>query len=96
MRVEGEGDGRRIVFTTNVGDEVVAGPDHPISYRAGGKGRAPYVHVRAGLDALISRAVFYDLVAAGETREISGEDWFGVVSSGVFFPFGKAGEIFAD
>lgn len=95
MRVEGEGDEKRIIFTSNVGDEVVADRDHQIDYRASGDGKAPYVHVRAGLDALISRAVFYDLVAIGETRDIDGEPWFGVMSSGVFFPFSRAGEIFA-
>lgn len=94
MRVEKAEAGDRIVFTTNVGDEVAADAGHPVSYRESGKGRAPYVHVRAGLEALISRAVFYDLVAVGETRDIGGEDWFGVASSGEFFPFGRAGEVF--
>ena len=95
MRIEGDGGGRRLIFTTNVGDEVIAGPAHPISYRASDGGKAPYLHVRAGLDALISRAVFYDLVAIGETRDIDGESWFGVKSDGVFFAFGRADEIFA-
>lgn len=85
----------RLIFTTNVGDDVVADGDHPISYRMRGDGRAPYVHVRAGLSALIARPVFYDLVAIGETRDIGGEDWFGVASAGVFFPFSRAGETVA-
>ncbi len=96
MRVERDAGEQRIIFSTNVGDVVVAGPGHPISYRASGERPAPYVHVRAGLEALISRAVFYDLVAVGETRDIGGEDWFGVASSGEFFPFGRAGDIFID
>lgn len=97
MRCEGEGAARRIVFTTNVGDEVAADRDRPIEYRVsrGGVEKAPYIRVRAGLDALISRAVFYELVAMGETRDIGGEAWFGVASAGVFFPFGRAGEVFA-
>ncbi len=95
MRIEGEGADRRITFTTNVNDEVVADCDHPIEYRAAPGGKAPYIRVRAALDALISRAVFYDLVAIGETRNIDGEAWFGIASSGAFFPFGRAGEIFA-
>lgn len=96
MRVEEKEGVRRVVFTTNVGDEVTADAAHPIDYRARGAARAPYLHVRAGLDALIARAVFYDLVAAGETRDIDGATWFGVASCGEFFPFGKAGDIFAD
>lgn len=95
MHIDGGGDARKITFTTNVGDRVVADEDHQISYRQSGAGKAPYVHVRAGLDALISRAVFYDLVGIGETRDIDGEEWFGVASAGIFFPFGRAGEIFA-
>jgi hypothetical protein len=94
MRLEGEGSDRRIIFTTNVGDETVAGPGHPIELRAGPAGLAPYVLVRAGLEARISRAVFYELVAAGETRDIDGEEWFGVASSGDFFRFGRADDIF--
>ena len=95
MRMDGEGEAKKITFTTNVGDEVAADCAHRVSYRPSGAGKAPYIHVRAGLDALISRAVFYDLVAIGETRDIDGEEWFGVASAGVFFPFGRAGEIFA-
>ena len=50
-------------FTTNVGDEVVAGPDHPIRVEIAaetGEPR-PYLHVRRGLEALIARPVFYEL-----------------------------------
>lgn len=97
MRREGEGAAQRLIFTTNVGDETVAGEDHPIEYRKDpetGEG-APYIEVRAGLEARIARAVFYDLVELGETREIDGEAAFGVWSDGVFFPFGPANEIYA-
>jgi len=95
-RTEGEGEHRRIVFTTNVGDEVVADAGHPIEFRSSAGGKAPYVRVRGALDALVSRAVFYDLVALGETRDIDGVEQFGVTSAGAFFPFGPAAEIFAD
>lgn len=98
MRAEDGDNGRRLVFTTNVGDEVAAGPDHQIVFRknpASGE-MAPYIHVRADLTALIARAVFYELVELGETREVGGEDMFGVVSQGVFFPFGPASEVYGD
>ena len=49
----------------------------------------PYVHVRARLQALIARSVFYDLVALGE---IVGDD-FGVWSHGVFFPMAPADHV---
>lgn len=95
MRVEEGAHARRLIFATNVGDETVADRDHPIDYRRSGPGLAPYIGVRAGLDARIARAVFYDLVALGETRDIEGETVFGVASAGVFFPFGKHRDIVA-
>ena len=52
-------------------------------------GLKPYVLVRARLEALVSRALFYDLVAAGTVKD----DWFGVWSSGQFYPMQKAAEI---
>lgn len=89
MRAENEGGEQRLVFTTNVGDEVAAGSDHPIEFRVNAEtGEAtPYVHVRAGLWALAARAVYYDLVALGETRETPTGAQFGVSSGGVFFAF---------
>lgn len=92
MRAAGEGEERRLTFVTNVGDEVAAGPDHEIVFRANeGTGEAtPYVHVRAGLWALVARPVYYDLVALGETRKTAEGEEFGVSSGGVFFPFAPA------
>lgn len=93
MRRDEDARGQRLVFTTNVGDEVTADKDHPIDFRAGGGARAPYLPVRAGLEARIARAVYYDLVALGETREISGERVFGVASCGEFFRFGRESDL---
>jgi len=87
LRVEGEGRTQRLIFTTNVGDETVAGPDNPIRVDTRETGEpSPYVHVRRGLEALIARSVYYDLVELG--REWEGK--FGIWSGGVFFPLGEA------
>ena len=60
-------EGEVLRFVTNVGDVVDAGPEHPIRVETGPSGEPrPYLHVRGGLEALISRAVFYDLVELGE------------------------------
>jgi uncharacterized protein len=75
-----------LVFTTNVGDEVVAGPDHPIRVEMHGEAPRPYVHVRRGLEALIARSVFYELVAMAE--ETQGQ--LGVRSNGAWFPLGAS------
>ena len=90
-------EGDRLVFTTNVGDETVAGPDHPIRVtRDPETGEpSPYVHVRADLEALIDRKSFYRLVEEGETRAVGGEAWFGVASGGAFFPIIPAAELAA-
>lgn len=58
----------RLVFITDVGDEVTADADNPITVEtdpATGE-PAPRVHVRRGLEARISRALFYDLVEMAE------------------------------
>ncbi len=93
--IEGAGAAQAITFATHVGDTVTAGPDHAIRVvRDAETGEpAPYVHVRAGLEALIDRKTFYRLVDAGTTREVDGTDWFGLWSGGVFFPVIPAADL---
>lgn len=76
-----------IVFETNLGDATEAGPDNPIRVARDPDSGAPrpYVHVRAGLEALIDRKTFYRLVEIGETRDVDGTAWFGIASGGAFF-----------
>lgn len=71
----------RITFTTNVGDQVTADSEHPIILRGNAQEPRPYLHVRAGLEALIDRKTFYRLAAAAD--EQGGR--IGVRSSGEFF-----------
>ena len=91
MAVEGTGKAQVIQFETQVDDEVVAGPEHPLRFadEQGTGGLKPYVLVRSNLEALVSRSLFYDLVALGT---VAG-DWFGVWSSGTFFPMKKAADV---
>ncbi len=53
----------------------------------------PYLHVRGRLEALVSRAVMYDLVALGEEAEIDGVVMFAVRSAGMLFPVMPAAEL---
>jgi len=95
MAVEGEGRNQVLTFTTSLGDSAVAGAEHPIRFvidKESGE-PAPYVHIRARLEALINRAVFYDLVERGSEEMHEGKSWFGVWSGGVFFPFMLAEEM---
>lgn len=96
MRRVGEGRDQKLIFTTNVGDEAIAGSDHTLDFRHNDQtgDAAPYLHIRAGLEALVARAVFYDLVELCETHQIEGEECFGIWSDGVFFPFGQASDVF--
>ena len=91
MTVHGKGRDQTIQFETSVDDEVTVGPTNPLRFEkeVGTGGLKPYVLMRARLEALVSRALFYDLVALG----IVESEWFGVWSSGQFFPMQRANEI---
>lgn len=84
-----------LVFETSVGDSVSAGPDAPIRVvRDPETGEpSPYVLIRANLEALIDRKSFYRLVELGEHTELDGVQWFGVRSSGQFFPIIPSSEL---
>jgi hypothetical protein len=86
-------EGGTLKFLTNVGDEVEAGADNEIRIeldQATGEPR-PYLHVRRGLDALIARPVFYELVEMAQERETADGPRLGVESNGAWFPVGPAG-----
>lgn len=87
--------GNDLQFVTNVGDAVLAGPDHPIRVvRDAQTGEpSPYVLIRRNLEALIDRKSFYRLVDLGEVEQHAGDDWFGIKSGGQFFPIIPAVEL---
>ena len=84
--------GEALTFRTNVGDDVEAGPENGLRVEmdpASGEPR-PYLHVRRGLEALIARPVFYELVEMAEERETPQGPTLGVASNGAWFPVGPA------
>lgn len=85
------GPGQKIVFTLNTGDQVVVNEAHPltVSQVAGSDEPHPIVHVRDGLDALLARSVFYQLVEAGETRLQEGATRLEIRSCGDVFELGR-------
>jgi hypothetical protein len=89
MRAEGPGRDQTLTFRTNVGDVVAAGPEHPLRFalETGTGGLKPYLLVRGGLEALVSRARAQELVELAV--EVGGAT--GVWSGGQFFAF-PAGE----
>ena len=92
MKAEGEGAARTLSFRTNVDDWVTAGPDHALRFEPEPEtgGLKPYLHVRRDLWALVTRALFYDLVELGEEREVNGRRMFGVASGGEFYAMAPA------
>lgn len=93
--VAGAGRNQTLTFATNLGDETTASADMPIRVsRDPETGEpSPYVLVRANLEALIDRKSFYRLVDIGCHEPHEGEDWFGLWSSGQFFPIIPSAEL---
>ena len=85
-------DTQRLVFRTNVDELVVAGPEHRLRVRqsASDESPRPYLHVRAGLDALIGRNVFYQLVDLARSESLAnGQEQLVIDSDGASFVLGS-------
>jgi len=85
MEVRGSRRDQSLVFRTNVDDIVEAGPEHPLRFavEAGSGGLKPYLLVRGRLEALVTRALYYDLVELAAADDRRG---LGLWSGGAFFP----------
>ena len=89
-----EKSGLSLRFRTNVDDWVACDGAHRLRFEpAGDGGLAPYLHVRGGLWAKVTRALYYDLVDLGTERMIDGRPMFGVESDGEFFPMADAEQV---
>ncbi len=88
MEVSGAGPTQALTFRTNVDDAIRCGPANPLRFELepDSEGLKPYLLVRGRLEALVTRAVYYDLVELAVTE---GEQ-FGVWSGGRFFVMDKA------
>jgi hypothetical protein len=95
MAVSEKGGEQVISVRTNLGDVVEIGKDHPLRFSLEGEEKRlkPYVHIRGRLEALVTRAVMYDLVALGEVVEVDGTDMFVICSGGERFPVMPAAEL---
>lgn len=91
LTLQGAGHSQTLVFRTNIDENVVADAAHPLRIvvdpRTGEP--SPYVEVRDGLAARLTRSVYYELVELGGEETINGETQFGVWSAGTFFVLGQ-------
>jgi len=82
---EGAGSDRRVIFRLNTDDLVACGPENQLRIETAADGTPrPYLHVRAGLEALVNRPVFYQLA---DLALDEGATPPGLWSGGAFFPF---------
>lgn len=88
-------DGPVLVFRTNLDDLVRCGEGHDLRFAPGEEPGEfiPYLHVRRGLEARLTRALFLELVDAGEVREVDGIPMFGIASAGRFYPIMPAADL---
>jgi len=83
LKAEGEGRATRLAFRLNTGELILAGPAHRLRFTETEAGPHPYLEVRPGLEALVVRPVYYELV---ERALQDGGDPPGLWSDGAFFP----------
>ena len=83
MQSEGEGHQRRVAFRLDSGDAVILGPDHPLTIIEDEHGPSPRLLVRHGLEAELSRPVYYELA---DLALAEGNEPAGIWSDSAFFP----------
>jgi len=96
--IHGDGRNQSLTFRTNVDDQITVNEANPIhvTFDSATAEPSPYVLVRDRLEALIVRAVYYELAEIGCEEQVGGEQLFGVWSEGAFFPLGRLEEEAAD
>ena len=88
-------DGRTaLIFSTNLGERIVADAQHPIrvEFDPESSEPRPYIHVRGGLEALIGRNAFFELLNMAEESERDGKTYLTITSMGTEFVLGSVDE----
>ncbi len=81
MATRSQGDSQELRFVTNVGEEVCVDAQHRLVVDNADANPTPFVQIRPGLTAMLSRPVYYQLVDVAVERE----GRTGVWSCGEFF-----------
>ncbi len=82
MRIEGNGLEQKIAFLLDSGDATILGPQHPLRVIDNHAGLSPRIAVRHGLEAELSRSVYYELAELALSGEPGGTV---VMSDGAIF-----------
>lgn len=87
----GQGRDQILIFRTNLDEMVTAGAKNQlrIAFDESSGEPSPYIHVRDGLEALLTRSVYYQLAELAVMDP--GKGLFGVWSNGMFFALEAAG-----
>lgn len=87
-QIEGSGEQQKIFVRTNVDDVITIDNEHEITFKTDPEndGLKPYIHVRNGLLARLTRTMTFDLLNHLEEKTLDGEKVLGIWSSGYFFP----------
>ncbi len=92
-RAGAAGPDQVLAFTTNLGDVTLAGADALLRVETDAQTLepAPYVNVRARLEAKLTRPCFYELVEMAVPNPADDGKTLGVWSQGAFFEIGPTG-----
>jgi len=88
----GCGRQRTISFRTNVDELVTLAKPDQLRLAPTGNSNPPYLRVRSGIEARLTRSVYYELVGLGSEERIDRERLYGVWSNGNFYPLGRLEE----
>ena len=92
--VEGSGKDRKITLRTNIDQTVAIGADHPLRVEVDPETLEPrpYVGLERGLEARLTRSVYYQLVELAVEETVEGANIYGIWSEGRFFSIGRLEE----
>jgi hypothetical protein len=92
MEVRGQGRAQDLIFRTNLDEVMTAGSQHPLRFerQSGSEGLKPYLRVRGRLEALLTRALYQDLVALALEQAPDERAELGIWSGGTYFALQSA------
>jgi len=87
--------GGRLTFRTQLGDLVPLDQDHPMRFELEAEtgGLKAYIRVRGRLEARLTRALMYDLIALADAGKGPNADQYGIASGNAFFPICSLAEL---